>query len=1320
MKFKEKLASLRLCFNSVVFCVCFLIEVARSANLLPYGGRFNDTSVKCYESSSTAGIALPGDFQFYERQHSFCYVSCNGAISFSASLFDIVERNLEISGKDVIAIFYAPSWNSTIFYRTIKNDDFSTLWFSEKIKSGFGDFKSDEPMEIILVTWNDVGNAERTAVNAYQMALVVQPKETYAVFIYQKIEWVLSNSYSAQIGFFASDGQNKKMLIEPHENLIRLTNIDEPGMYVFKISGVPSDPPIDEDYDATGSESESCPPDPYKDKCPKGCSVVMDDNECSRCICSATVGEDNNFPTKSYSRLHSKQTNDVDSEFAYPDEDDLSINTPQHSRQILTTQQEGHNSGSPGCSIQDGITAGVCSANANCEAFGTAYCCKCQEGYFGNGIECLPIRDPMRLNGVIEGAINGKSIQRGETFAYVQTIQGQQHIAISKVEPEVAWSLLLLEPLSNVMGWLFATTMDHENFPNGFQLTGGNFTRNLNIHLGDRYSISIRQEFRDRQGQMNEIFNMKTIVSGTLPEFSAPPVTNIPAYEQVYRREQPGLIRAYSERYFFVKETAESEQKQYQITLDEKINYTDCIGKTKNSEEFQPIIVQFDSVRTQYSEKEKLIRFAFQSNVKSQDIKSTTKGFVEEDETQNEDPCLTGRHFCTKANMVCVRTSNSYRYKCECIYGYTLVKGNSSSSEDDNIQCVGDERNQVIFSPETSAGACIRHEQCHKWGECYFDPKNPSKVGVCQCRDWYVGDGIHHCGPPVKNETIMQTLPTLSPSKTVCRSDNECVENAECKFNPQSGYYECRCNKGFQGDGIDCTESSSSDETVSRSSVEKNSQRKECVDAIDCHVSAHCVLDSEGSDRYFCECLPGYVADGSEICRKNDCNPNESESCGTNERCIFDVNAGYFQCTCIEGHEKFDDKCIAIGERAVSRENKKCNCGSNSQCIETEGVGWKCICNPGYSQKSTENGFECALEQKSCFDLQDMCSPNAKCIPDNTHRSYVCSCNFGYQGNGITCNSIPQATVEANEVGGGGNQILLMGRGMSIIQMALGPSDSWKQITIIPHQVVVSIDYDCVSDRIYWSDVSGHTIHSAFINGSDVLHHFADELRSPEGIAIDWSSRNIYYADSMKNEIGVLTIDGRHKKTLLTDNLRNPRSLAIDFANGHLYYSDWARESPKIGRMNLDGTSNQIFISDDIHLPNGIVILPNKRWLCWVDAGNQKLSCIGLNGKDRRVVYAPLEYPFGLTCIGEERFYWTDWRNYKVMSVNVYGSGYQEWVPRVGGKGKMYGILGVPLKCQGAPNACQENGCDQKHICLPKEHGKKCVCPDNIADCLPV
>lgn len=67
-------------------------------------------------------------------------------------------------------------------------------------------------------------------------------------------------------------------------------------------------------------------------------------------------------------------------------------------------------------------------------------------------------------------------------------------------------------------------------------------------------------------------------------------------------------------------------------------------------------------------------------------------------------------------------------------------------------------------------------------------------------------------------------------------------------------------------------------------------------------------------------------------------------------------------------------------------------------------------------------------------------------------------------------------------------------------------------------------------------------------------------------------------------------------------------------------------------------------MSDDVYLPNGLTLLRNRRELCWADAGNQRLACIQLNGGGRRVVYAPLEYPFGLTCYQEERFYWTDWK----------------------------------------------------------------------------
>lgn len=56
-------------------------------------------------------------------------------------------------------------------------------------------------------------------------------------------------------------------------------------------------------------------------------------------------------------------------------------------------------------------------------------------------------------------------------------------------------------------------------------------------------------------------------------------------------------------------------------------------------------------------------------------------------------------------------------------------------------------------------------------------------------------------------------------------------------------------------------------------------------------------------------------------------------------------------------------------------------------------------------------------------------------------------------------------------------------------------------------------------------------------------------LRSPEGIAIDWTSRNLYYIDSIKNELGVLSLDGKYQKALLTEGLVNPRAMVIDIDN---------------------------------------------------------------------------------------------------------------------------------------------------------------------------
>ena len=97
-------------------------------------------------------------------------------------------------------------------------------------------------------------------------------------------------------------------------------------------------------------------------------------------------------------------------------------------------------------------------------------------------------------------------------------------------------------------------------------------------------------------------------------------------------------------------------------------------------------------------------------------------------------------------------------------------------------------------------------------------------------------------------------------------------------------------------------------------------------------------------------------------------------------------------------------------------------------------------------------------------------------------------------------------------------------------------------------------------------------------------------------------------------------MDGKYQKALLTEGLVNPRAVEIDLNHRwdklytkrtkihfrHVYYSDWHRETPRIGRIDMDGSNNQVFVNSDIHLPNGLAIVQSRQELCWVDAGSQR------------------------------------------------------------------------------------------------------------------
>uniref|UniRef100_A0A7E4W1P9 Nidogen n=1 Tax=Panagrellus redivivus TaxID=6233 RepID=A0A7E4W1P9_PANRE len=977
----------------------------------------------------------------------------------------------------------------------------------------------------------------------------------------------------------------------------------------------------------------------------------------------------------------------------------------------------------------------ACNRFAICQDFDTGFCCHCSAEFIGNGIDCIKANDPVRVLGTFEGAINGQPIEKADFHAFVQTKDGQQHTGVARVPLAIAPALLYLDSIGNIIGWLFAT-QGSENAYNGFDLTGGVLNRTVSIHLGDRYALLIKQDFLGRKADQDFI-TANVFVSGTLPEISPDGQIEYANFVDTYRRERPGFLRAYTEREITVRENG--AERKLRVTVDQQIHYTECKHNAQDKSEVLKIRVSRASA--QYDKDQNVVRFASQNaaiDPNDEPAGPAQRGPVaagtpnQPGHAANVDQgvCATGTHLCTEQHMLCQPAEQSYR--CICEDGFHPQNDESVILK---FRCVPAPVHANVPAPVAAAetpigpGFCTSHSECHQWGECV--QAAGGKGGSCKCRGWYVGDGVTHCGPPEPEQPQVPQHPQhpqqpqqyqpqvpqhvdASPTVgTVCRAHSECSEHGNCVYSQSLGYYTCECVAPYKGDGIQCY--ADSDGSVvpqpiapvqpyqpQEPIVRPPSATTECTDQRDCHTNAHCIK-ADASDRYFCECLDGFNGDGVRQCVPSDrCDPSTPNSCPAFSECTYGSIEQSYVCKCIQGYTGDGQVCIIqppVVPNGCDRDPSQCH--ANAQCeFDLKLARYECRCKPG----STGDGYRSCVLDSGCFENRDICDRNAQCLPGESGR-YVCNCNFGFHGNGLVCHPDTDQRPDT----------LLIGRGMSVIQRSTAREIMGRQLVVVPHQVVVDLDYDCTSERVYWSDISGHAIRSATINGTDVTTYFVQDLSSPEGIAIDWSSRNLYYVDSGKNaHIGVASLDGRFRRTLLKEGLTNPRALEIDPVERKLYYSDWNRNNPHIGRVDLDGRNNEVFINTDIHLPNGLAIIQATRELCWVDAGSQRLSCIGLEHRNRRLVYAPLEYPFGLAIRNDERFYWTDWKDHQIHTVSISGQGYASFSPTMGGGGKVYGIISVPKKCTGGTTPCAVNngGCD--YLCLPSARDSvDCVCPDN-------
>lgn len=109
-------------------------------------------------------------------------------------------------------------------------------------------------------------------------------------------------------------------------------------------------------------------------------------------------------------------------------------------------------------------TSAVCEDNSN-----VGFCCRCKQGYYGNGFNCIKNDIPLRVTGKVTGNINNVEIN-GQLQSYVVLTDGRSYTAISPLSADVGFNAQLIAAVGYGIGWLFAKSNGNVLTPNGYEV----------------------------------------------------------------------------------------------------------------------------------------------------------------------------------------------------------------------------------------------------------------------------------------------------------------------------------------------------------------------------------------------------------------------------------------------------------------------------------------------------------------------------------------------------------------------------------------------------------------------------------------------------------------------------------------------------------------------------------------------------------------------------------------------------------------------------------------------------------------------------------
>uniref|UniRef100_A0AAR2KHS0 EGF-like domain-containing protein n=1 Tax=Pygocentrus nattereri TaxID=42514 RepID=A0AAR2KHS0_PYGNA len=155
------------------------------------------------------------------------------------------------------------------------------------------------------------------------------------------------------------------------------------------------------------------------------------------------------------------------------------------------------------------------------------------------------------------------------------------------------------------------------------------------------------------------------------------------------------------------------------------------------------------------------------------------------------------------------------------------------------------------------------------------------------------------------------------------------------------------------------------------------------------------------------------------------------------------------------------------------------------------------------------------------------------CLPRPNGTSCACPTGVLLKSDGRSCEEMPET-------------YLLFSNRVSVRRISLDTPDHTDVHVPVPElHNVISLDYDSVDGKLYYTDVSLDVIRRVNLDGSGMETVVSQGLKTTDGLAVDWVARNMYWTDTGRNTIEVSRLDGSARKVLVNNSLDEPRAIAV-------------------------------------------------------------------------------------------------------------------------------------------------------------------------------